>query len=1023
MHLLRFYILFVFTAFINHSFSQSIQKTDWEKHIGNFWNDEASDVIQNKKGEIVVIGNTTSLFHNKVDVLFVVIDQYQKVRIEKNIGRDKNDVAHALIQSFDGGYVFVGYTMSNAKGYQGGKDAWIVKTDEQGNVLWDKLLGTKNDDEFYDLVQDKNGNLIATGHFANQIRTIIFDAKGKQLMDIPSDNLSSEIGRSLIIDKDNNIVVTGYLESAQTVNTILYKYNRRGIKLWKREFGQSKGLQILQNKKGNYVITGTDFSNNNRANMLFIETNTLGRKIDFKSFGGRELDSALGMTQSIDGRYIGVGYTRSFTRGAKRTRLWINRFDRGQDINEETTFGGKQDDIGSQIIQMNDASLLAIGTTASQSLLKDAWVIKFESDGFPRPIGRPQILANNIQFVDENGNEILEASERGYVIFDLVNQGDGDAYQIDGKIRQLSGPLGINCYTNIEFGSLAAGQQKRLSIPVKGNGNIDNGISQFKLSFSTYNKLAIPNLNFKIKSQKEPEPILTLTQAQFDNGANFIQRNTPTTLSVTLQNTGNKKAENAKVIFSFPYKVESLSQKIIELGDLAPNESKQLSFKFKALPAYFGEDINIGCRIKEKTSKFGSKKDFSIPFVKENPKIGSVEEQNFIDLEWVNGQALRITDKEITWEKEKVILIGRASSNKPLTRSSFKLIFNDAGEQANTKSDITSTCLCETQKDKKTNNYIATLRCSVNLKYGLNAIALKVQNDAGSNVSSKLLLRRPIVKPNLYILSIGVPDKAGKLKYTTKDASDFAKIFEQQNNPLFNQIDIRLFNTNVATTTTSIQERLQDLANEFEVNQIKKEDFIMIFISSHGRRYQDGDEVSFRLHASDYKELYPKQYSIDFKTDIIDILKAVDCNKVLFIDACQSGAIGQIPSTAKTNPSFEDMSDALISLLEAERDLKTIASCSAQEYSYEHPTLKNGVFTRALIEAFNNQSVPVDKKKRLRANTNDNFLGIDELHFFLQKRIPYLLKSIKPKPTTSQTPYIAQKHISESLPIYFLGNK
>jgi len=63
----------------------------------------------------------------------------------KNFGGSKYDFGHSrnCYQTGDGGYIMSGYTYS----YGAGKlDAWIVKTDSMGNMDWNRTYGDKQDD-------------------------------------------------------------------------------------------------------------------------------------------------------------------------------------------------------------------------------------------------------------------------------------------------------------------------------------------------------------------------------------------------------------------------------------------------------------------------------------------------------------------------------------------------------------------------------------------------------------------------------------------------------------------------------------------------------------------------------------------------------------------------------------------------------------------------------------------------------------------------------------------------------------
>ncbi|MEZ5013415.1 MAG: hypothetical protein R2794_03925 [Chitinophagales bacterium] len=68
-------------------------------------------------------------------------------------GGSGNEWAHSVKQTPDGGYIAAGYTESN-NGDVSGKswiyDYWIIKTDNDGNLEWQKTYGGSVTEEAFD---------------------------------------------------------------------------------------------------------------------------------------------------------------------------------------------------------------------------------------------------------------------------------------------------------------------------------------------------------------------------------------------------------------------------------------------------------------------------------------------------------------------------------------------------------------------------------------------------------------------------------------------------------------------------------------------------------------------------------------------------------------------------------------------------------------------------------------------------------------------------------------------------------
>jgi len=88
--------------------------------------------------------------------------------MDKRFGGDNNDNLYYMQQTADGGYILGGTTTSDSGGTvtqhpKGTTDYWIVKTDAQGNKLWDKRFGGNGDNELDALKQTADGGLILGG--------------------------------------------------------------------------------------------------------------------------------------------------------------------------------------------------------------------------------------------------------------------------------------------------------------------------------------------------------------------------------------------------------------------------------------------------------------------------------------------------------------------------------------------------------------------------------------------------------------------------------------------------------------------------------------------------------------------------------------------------------------------------------------------------------------------------------------------------------------------------------------------
>jgi hypothetical protein len=92
-------------------------------------------------------------------LLFVTVFFAQDTTWTKTFGGSENDWGHSMQQTTDGGYIIAGLTVSIENG---NIDAWLIKTDSNGDSLWTKTFGGNDDDMGHSVQQTLDGGYIKT---------------------------------------------------------------------------------------------------------------------------------------------------------------------------------------------------------------------------------------------------------------------------------------------------------------------------------------------------------------------------------------------------------------------------------------------------------------------------------------------------------------------------------------------------------------------------------------------------------------------------------------------------------------------------------------------------------------------------------------------------------------------------------------------------------------------------------------------------------------------------------------------
>src|SRR4249920_2944166 len=95
--------------------------------------------------------------------------QAPTIEWQKTYGGSGDEYYGYILKLQDGNYLQYGNTASGDGDFssnQGKDDAYMIKTDPSGNILWSKTYGGKKDDGFNQVVETANGNLVAAGYTA-----------------------------------------------------------------------------------------------------------------------------------------------------------------------------------------------------------------------------------------------------------------------------------------------------------------------------------------------------------------------------------------------------------------------------------------------------------------------------------------------------------------------------------------------------------------------------------------------------------------------------------------------------------------------------------------------------------------------------------------------------------------------------------------------------------------------------------------------------------------------------------------
>ena len=257
----------------------------WSRTFGGTADDSGCSVQQTADSGYVIAGYTESFGAGQWDVYLIKTDSIGDTLWTRTFGGSGRDYGLSVGQTSDDGYIIAGYTTSFGAG---DCDVYLVKTDAQGDAQWTRAFGGVSEEFGYSVQQTTDSGYIiagstasfgAGGYDAYLVRT---DRDGDTLWTRTYGGASYDNGYYVRQTADSGFVVGGSSGSfgAGNADSYIVRTNADGDTLWTRTFGGTytdHGSSAQQTIDGGYVITGYTWSfGAGAADVYLVKTDSLG---------------------------------------------------------------------------------------------------------------------------------------------------------------------------------------------------------------------------------------------------------------------------------------------------------------------------------------------------------------------------------------------------------------------------------------------------------------------------------------------------------------------------------------------------------------------------------------------------------------------------------------------------------------------------------------------------------------------------------------------------------------------------
>ncbi len=325
-------------------------ETQWQRNLGGSLEDILVDIHETKEGDYLLAGNSFSGDHDlqsnygDTDAWIVKLDNNGNMLWETNLGGTETDRAQSVKQTFDGGVIVAAMTHSvdgNVTANNGHADCWIVKLDGGGSLIWETTIGGSEYDRANDIYQNEDGSFM------------VFGITYSEDEDVGGNNGGGDYW--------------------------LVKLDPFGEIIWEMHYGgtkQESPAEMLQTADGGYIISGRSESadgnvsgNNGSFDFWVVKLDASGNVRWDNHYGGSKGEFLGSIYETNDRGYIISGYSYSndgdVSQNLGDADAWIIKIDEMGRMIWETNLGGTDADFAGSIAQTHDGGLVFAGYTSS----------------------------------------------------------------------------------------------------------------------------------------------------------------------------------------------------------------------------------------------------------------------------------------------------------------------------------------------------------------------------------------------------------------------------------------------------------------------------------------------------------------------------------------------------------------------------------------------------------------------------------------------------------------------------------
>ncbi|MBL7102914.1 MAG: T9SS type A sorting domain-containing protein [Bacteroidales bacterium] len=459
--------------------------------------------------------------HGSNDFWLIFTDQVGNLLWEKTYGGSDIEFPYKLERTADGNYIMFGYTLSNdgdITNNHGSQDYWVVKADSIGEIIWQKCLWGSWPEYGLDMDLDQDENIVVIGysysndgnitnhigHYdywivkLNQQGEILWDKSlGGTFMDwglcISPTNDGGYITGGFTLSDDIDVVCDNH--ETEHGDTWIVKLDSLGNIEWQNCYGGTyfeNAIEILQIEDGYIFVGGTNSNDGDVSgfhgtpgtydnyDIWVVKLDESGNIEWQRCLGGTDTEHPKFIIETEENGYLVGGWTMSHdgdvignhSIGDYRADIWLVKLSEDGAIEWQQCIGNSNNQQFGNILKLSENNYILIGGTGAIDISGDVdcdyhgggdvWMFK---------ISDTTTGVNELQSTDEIV-KVYPNPAKDYVVFELPPSVISNQWA--GQSASVRNPLPVRV-TNL-FGQEVTKLPVKIEKTVWDTREVKNGI-------------------------------------------------------------------------------------------------------------------------------------------------------------------------------------------------------------------------------------------------------------------------------------------------------------------------------------------------------------------------------------------------------------------------------------------------------------------------------------------------------------------------------------------------------------------